>query len=67
MTKSAAQPRKQYNFRLDAATREALRILSELERRSQGQIIELAVEEYFLKHHEKQLMEKVDEPGRDQG
>lgn len=49
MTKQAKFPRKQSNFRLDAPTQVAIRILSEKLRRSQGQIIELAVEDYFVK------------------
>jgi len=51
MTKNATQPRKQSTFRLDAPTRKALEVMAEKEKRSQAQIIELAVEEYFLKHH----------------
>jgi predicted transcriptional regulator len=51
MTKNALPARKQQNFRLDAPTRKALEILAEKEKRSQGQIIELAVDEYFINHY----------------
>jgi hypothetical protein len=53
-----ASARKQQNYRLDAPTREALRVMAEMEKRSQANIIELAVEEYFLNHYTK-LLEKT--------
>lgn len=59
MTKSATPPRKQQNYKLDGPTREALRVMSEMTKRSMAQIIELCVEEYFIKHFEEQLQEKM--------
>ena len=47
--------RAQQNFRLDGPTRTALKFISAKEKRNQTQIIEFAVEEYFLKHYERQL------------
>lgn len=58
-TIKAKPARKQMNFRLDGPTIAALVFLSEKEKRSQAQIIELAVEEYFIKHHEAELMRQT--------
>lgn len=46
------EPRRQANFRLDAPTMKALEVMAEREKRSQARIIELAVEEYYVNHHE---------------
>lgn len=58
MTAKTTTPRKQQNFRLDEPTREALRIIGEIEKRSQAQIIEIAVEEYFCKHYDAAFWER---------
>jgi hypothetical protein len=47
------------SFRLDAPTREAIRIMAEMERRGEAQIVELAIEEYFITHFQKKLEDKM--------
>lgn len=51
MTVQSKSSRVQQNYRLDVPTREALRIIGQIEKRSMAQIIERAVEEYYLKHY----------------
>lgn len=46
MTRQSPTKRTLYSFKLDAATRERLENLAELENRSMAQIIEIAVEFY---------------------
>lgn len=47
------------SFRLDAPTIKALEYMATKERRTTRQIVELAVEEYFLAHHSAELEKKL--------
>jgi predicted transcriptional regulator len=49
------------SYRLDAPTRKAIEIMAAKEKRSEAQIIEFAIEEYFLKHYEEEFEKLANE------
>lgn len=59
LTKKSRSTRKVTSHRLDAPTRKALEILAAKEKRSEAQIIELSVEEYFVKHFPELTTEEI--------
>ena len=52
-------PKKVKSFRLQPETEKAIEVMAAKEKRSEAQIIDFAIEEYFTKHFERELEEKM--------
>jgi predicted DNA-binding ribbon-helix-helix protein len=50
---------KRTSILIEGPTFVALRIMAEKEKRSRGEIVDRAVEEYYMNHYETELMERV--------